>query len=72
MVKSQTDRQTDRQKVMHMSPPCIRTGGLKNRKQPEINVRGQGPKSVKRPGSQTSANYQDEYCHKDVEEKISI
>ena len=21
---------TDRQKVMHMSPPCIRTGGLKN------------------------------------------
>ncbi len=25
-----TDRQTDRQKVMHMSPPCIRTGGLKN------------------------------------------
>ncbi len=23
-------RRTDRQKVMHMSPPCIRTGGLKN------------------------------------------
>ncbi len=27
-----TDGQTDRQKVMHMSPPCLRTGGLKNTK----------------------------------------
>ncbi len=25
-----TDRQTDRQKVKHMSPPCMSTGGLKN------------------------------------------
>ncbi len=24
----QTDRQTDGQKAMHMSPPCISTGGL--------------------------------------------
>ncbi len=32
MIKSQTDRQTDRQKAMHMSPPCIRTGGLKKSK----------------------------------------
>ncbi len=29
MIKSQTDRQADRQKAMHTSPPCIRTGGLK-------------------------------------------
>ncbi len=26
----QTDRQTDRQKAMHMSPPCISTGVLNN------------------------------------------
>ncbi len=25
-----TDRQTDRRKAIHMSPPCISTGGLKN------------------------------------------
>ena len=25
-----TDGQTDRRKVMHMSPPCMSTGGLKN------------------------------------------
>ncbi len=25
-----TDRQTDRQKALHMSPPCICTGVLKN------------------------------------------
>ncbi len=25
-----TDRQTDRRKSMHKSPPCISTGGLKN------------------------------------------
>ncbi len=25
-----TDRQTDRQKAMHNTPPCISTGGLKN------------------------------------------
>ena len=31
LVKSQTDRQTYRQNTMHMSPPCIRTGGLKKK-----------------------------------------
>ncbi len=30
VILSQTDRQTDRQKAMHMSPPCMSTGGLKN------------------------------------------
>ena len=30
LVKSQTDRQTDIQKAMHMSPPCLCTGVLKN------------------------------------------
>ncbi len=34
-----TYRQTDIQKVMHKSPPCIRTGGLKNVKGREIPLR---------------------------------
>ncbi len=30
LVQWRTDRRTDRQKAMHMSPPCISTGVLKN------------------------------------------
>ncbi len=38
-----TDRQTDRRKAMHKSPPCISTGGLKNFK------RTIGPKTKPKP-----------------------
>ncbi len=39
MVQSQTGRQTDGQKEIPKSPPCISTGGLKNANEVFILIR---------------------------------